>query len=113
MDKRKDPSSVDIKKVLLEMRRFRMGLIQTADQLRFSYLAVIEGAKFIMGDSSVQVSIASAFIDFPFLSLKKEAVRCKNSNTVIFKCMSRDPRSHHLCSLKGDRFPDRADRHKH
>ncbi|XP_060238781.1 tyrosine-protein phosphatase non-receptor type 1 isoform X2 [Meriones unguiculatus] len=54
MDKRKDPSSVDIKKVLLEMRRFRMGLIQTADQLRFSYLAVIEGAKFIMGDSSVQ-----------------------------------------------------------
>lgn len=62
MDKRKDPSSVDIKKVLLEMRKFRMGLIQTADQLRFSYLAVIEGAKFIMGDSSVQVSIASAFI---------------------------------------------------
>lgn len=62
MDKRKDPSSVDIKKVLLEMRKFRMGLIQTADQLRFSYLAVIEGAKFIMGDSSVQVSIPSALI---------------------------------------------------
>uniref|UniRef100_A0A8C5R1C2 Tyrosine-protein phosphatase non-receptor type n=1 Tax=Leptobrachium leishanense TaxID=445787 RepID=A0A8C5R1C2_9ANUR len=54
MDKRKDPSSVDIKQVLLEMRDYRMGLIQTADQLRFSYLAVIEGAKFIMGDSSVQ-----------------------------------------------------------
>ncbi|XP_053573065.1 tyrosine-protein phosphatase non-receptor type 1 [Bombina bombina] len=54
MDKRKDPSSVDIKHVLLEMRKYRMGLIQTADQLRFSYLAVIEGAKFIMGDSSVQ-----------------------------------------------------------
>lgn len=56
MDKRKDPSSVDVKQVLLEMRKFRMGLIQTADQLRFSYLAVIEGAKFIMGDASVQVS---------------------------------------------------------
>ncbi|XP_018421887.1 PREDICTED: tyrosine-protein phosphatase non-receptor type 1 [Nanorana parkeri] len=54
MDKRKDPSSVDIKQVLLDMRKYRMGLIQTADQLRFSYLAVIEGAKFIMGDSSVQ-----------------------------------------------------------
>lgn len=54
MDRRKDPSSVDIRKVLLEMRKFRMGLIQTADQLRFSYLAVIEGAKFIMGDASVQ-----------------------------------------------------------
>lgn len=57
MDKRKDPSSVDVKQVLLEMRKYRMGLIQTADQLRFSYLAVIEGAKFIMGDASVQVSI--------------------------------------------------------
>ncbi|RMB95915.1 hypothetical protein DUI87_28029 [Hirundo rustica rustica] len=54
MDKRKDPSSVDVKQVLLEMRKYRMGLIQTADQLRFSYLAVIEGAKFIMGDASVQ-----------------------------------------------------------
>lgn len=42
--------------MLLEMRKFRMGLIQTADQLRFSYLAVIEGAKFILGDASVQVS---------------------------------------------------------
>ncbi|KAM9493832.1 tyrosine-protein phosphatase non-receptor type 2 isoform 2-T2 [Clarias gariepinus] len=54
MDKRKDPSSVDIKKVLLDMRRYRMGLIQTPDQLRFSYMAVLEGAKCIMGDSSVQ-----------------------------------------------------------
>lgn len=39
-----------------------MGLIQTADQLRFSYLAVIEGAKFIMGDASVQVGTASTFL---------------------------------------------------
>ncbi|XP_035760116.1 tyrosine-protein phosphatase non-receptor type 1-like isoform X2 [Neolamprologus brichardi] len=54
MDKRKDPSSVDIKSILLNMRKYRMGLIQTPDQLRFSYMAVLEGAKFIMGDSSVQ-----------------------------------------------------------
>ncbi|KAK0140517.1 Tyrosine-protein phosphatase non-receptor type 2 [Merluccius polli] len=54
MDKRKDPSSVDIKSILLDMRKYRMGLIQTPDQLRFSYMAVLEGAKFIMGDSSVQ-----------------------------------------------------------
>lgn len=51
MSRRKDPSSVQICEVLLEMRRCRMGLIQTADQLRFSYLAVIEGAKYIKGDS--------------------------------------------------------------
>lgn len=56
MSIRKDPSSVRIRDVLLEMRRYRMGLIQTADQLRFSYLAVIEGAKYIKGDTSVQES---------------------------------------------------------
>ncbi|XP_075898536.1 tyrosine-protein phosphatase non-receptor type 1 [Nelusetta ayraudi] len=58
MSHRKDPSSVQIRQVLLEMRRYRMGLIQTADQLRFSYLAVIEGAKYIGrdGDLSLQDS---------------------------------------------------------
>ncbi|XP_067404268.1 tyrosine-protein phosphatase non-receptor type 2 isoform X2 [Emydura macquarii macquarii] len=51
---KKDTSSVDIKQVLLDMRKYRMGLIQTPDQLRFSYMAVIEGAKLIMGDSTIQ-----------------------------------------------------------
>jgi len=60
MASRKDPSSVRIRDVLLEMRRYRMGLIQTADQLRFSYLAVIEGAKYIKGDMSLQASLPSA-----------------------------------------------------
>ncbi|KAJ0054810.1 hypothetical protein NL108_005315, partial [Boleophthalmus pectinirostris] len=55
MDKRKDPLSVDIKSILLDMRKYRMGLIQTPDQLRFSYMAILEGAKFIMGDSSVPI----------------------------------------------------------
>ncbi|XP_007487806.1 tyrosine-protein phosphatase non-receptor type 2 isoform X5 [Monodelphis domestica] len=54
MEKRDDPFSVNIKQVLVNMRKFRMGLIQTPDQLRFSYMAVIEGAKFIMGDSNIQ-----------------------------------------------------------
>ncbi len=54
MDKIKDPLAVDIKKILLDMRKYRMGLIQTPDQLRFSYMSVLEGAKYIMGDSSVQ-----------------------------------------------------------
>ncbi|XP_068612066.1 tyrosine-protein phosphatase non-receptor type 2a [Brachionichthys hirsutus] len=52
MDRRKNPSSVDIQKVLLDMREYRMGLIQTPDQLRFSYMAVIEGAKLMLTDSS-------------------------------------------------------------
>ena len=37
--------SVCIKDILLEMRQYRMGLIQTAEQLRFSYIAIVEGAK--------------------------------------------------------------------
>lgn len=36
---------VNIQEILLEMRKDRMGLIQTPDQLRFSYLAIIEGIK--------------------------------------------------------------------
>lgn len=43
---------MDIQKVLLDMREYRMGLIQTPDQLRFSYMAVIEGAKLILTDNS-------------------------------------------------------------
>lgn len=37
--------SVNVREVLLEMRKYRMGLIQTHEQLRFSYLAIIKGAK--------------------------------------------------------------------
>ncbi|KAM4633726.1 tyrosine-protein phosphatase non-receptor type 2a isoform 2-T2 [Polymixia lowei] len=54
MAKRKDPSSVDIQRILLDMREYRMGLIQTPDQLRFSYMAVIEGAKLILKDDLTQ-----------------------------------------------------------
>lgn len=54
---KKDSPSVDIKKVLLDMRKYRMGLIQTPDQLRFSYMAVIEGGKLIKGDSTIQVNV--------------------------------------------------------
>jgi len=39
------PETVNIKQRLLEMRTFRMGLIQTDDQLKFSYQAIIEGAR--------------------------------------------------------------------
>uniref|UniRef100_A0A2I3H630 Tyrosine-protein phosphatase non-receptor type n=1 Tax=Nomascus leucogenys TaxID=61853 RepID=A0A2I3H630_NOMLE len=45
---------INIKQVLLNMRKYRMGLIQTPDQLRFSYMAIIEGAKCIKGDSGIQ-----------------------------------------------------------
>lgn len=45
--------------VLLEMRRYRMGLIQTPEQLRFSYLAIIEGSKSNLYDNGKVPSISS------------------------------------------------------
>ncbi|XP_063837868.1 tyrosine-protein phosphatase non-receptor type 61F-like isoform X2 [Ostrinia nubilalis] len=38
-------ANVNVQQILLEMRKDRMGLIQTPDQLRFSYQAIIEGTK--------------------------------------------------------------------
>ncbi|KAF2897829.1 hypothetical protein ILUMI_08351 [Ignelater luminosus] len=46
-------NSVDVKEILLEMRRYRMGLIQTPEQLKFSYQAIIEGAKQLSQPSTV------------------------------------------------------------
>lgn len=40
-------SNVSVQDVLFELRRYRMGLIQTADQLFFSYQAIIEGIKLL------------------------------------------------------------------
>jgi len=46
--------AVNVREVLLEMRRFRMGLIQTPEQLRFSYWAIIEGSnKYLNGSNLV------------------------------------------------------------
>ncbi len=36
---------MSVKEVLLDLRHYRMGLIQTPDQLKFSYLAIAEGAR--------------------------------------------------------------------
>lgn len=40
-------ANVSVQNVLFELRRYRMGLIQTADQLFFSYQAIIEGIKLL------------------------------------------------------------------
>lgn len=48
-------NSVNVLDVLVDMRRYRMGLIQTPDQLRFSYLALIEGAKQLFSSNDNEV----------------------------------------------------------
>jgi len=53
IEKLGDMNRIKIQDVLLEMRQYRMGLIQTPDQLRFSYLAIIEGAKQLLTRNNV------------------------------------------------------------
>ena len=45
-----DMDQIDIKATLLEIRQYRVGLIQTPDQLRFTYLAILEGVRVLMPD---------------------------------------------------------------
>lgn len=51
---------MSVQDVLLELRKYRMGLIQTYDQLKFSYEAIIEGMKRMNND----VSIINFFFKF-------------------------------------------------
>ncbi|PIK52763.1 hypothetical protein BSL78_10337, partial [Apostichopus japonicus] len=46
-------NGLQLQQLLLEMRKCRMGLIQTPEQLRFSYIAVLEGANTILERGSL------------------------------------------------------------
>jgi len=46
-------NALDVRHELMEMRRSRMGLIQTPEQLCFSYAAIIQGAKQLPLDNMV------------------------------------------------------------
>ncbi len=41
-------AELDVRSILLELRTYRMGLIQTHDQLRFCFLGIIRGARKIL-----------------------------------------------------------------
>ena len=49
MEQSREIAGLDVQGVLLDMRRQRLGLIQTPDQLRFSYIAILQGAANILG----------------------------------------------------------------
>ena len=51
IERNQDVACVDVYELLMRMRQYRMGLIQTPHQLRFSYLAIIEGAKSVVVNS--------------------------------------------------------------
>lgn len=52
IEKSRSMESLDVRSVLVNMRSYRMGLIQTPDQLRFSYLAIVAGGRRILGESN-------------------------------------------------------------
>ena len=52
IEQRQESQSINVQEILMDMRRYRMGLIQTPDQLRFSYLAIIEGARRVLSPDS-------------------------------------------------------------
>ncbi|XP_014366248.2 tyrosine-protein phosphatase non-receptor type 1 isoform X1 [Papilio machaon] len=54
---------IDIQQMVLEMRKSRMGLIQTADQLRFAYRAIIEGNKKLQQKYTMEESIYSEVVE--------------------------------------------------
>ena len=58
IEKSRDINTVHVQRILMDMRSYRMGLIQTAKQLRFSYQAIIEGAKHILSSSSLDAGFA-------------------------------------------------------
>lgn len=57
IEKNQDLDCVDVRGMLIEMRSYRMGLIQTPDQLRFSYLAIIEGGKQLLNMSDANSNV--------------------------------------------------------
>ncbi|XP_035678561.1 tyrosine-protein phosphatase non-receptor type 1-like [Branchiostoma floridae] len=67
LDKTRDLNSLNMRQLLLEMRQYRMGLIQTPDQLRFSYLAVLEGARTVLGMATEEDQVISTLGESPDL----------------------------------------------
>lgn len=90
-EQRGEMESLRIIDILMKMRDYRMGLIQTPDQLRFSYLAIIEGAKQILnrstasqvdGDSFENVREALSFSSIKW-NIKILSVLCDAQNVLV------------------------------
>ena len=82
---------VDVIKVLLELRQYRMGLIQTHDQLRFSYLAIIEGSQRVLPhnlNSNAAVASTSGAAAAAESSSEDTGISSVSNTAFIFASMS-------------------------
>ena len=70
LEKYRSASEIRVRETLMDMRQYRMGLVQTFDQLRFSYLAIIEGIRRIIHipsrdsgyENSVEASVVACYV---------------------------------------------------
>jgi len=73
VEKYKSASEIRVLDTLMDMRRYRMGLVQTFDQLRFSYLAIIEGIRRIVHipsrDSGYENSVEASAAHCVFVAI--------------------------------------------
>ncbi|KAK3709779.1 hypothetical protein RRG08_028812 [Elysia crispata] len=58
VEKKNSLQAINVREALIRMRSCRMGLIQTADQLRFSYLAILQGAHIILAGAGLESVLA-------------------------------------------------------
>lgn len=65
----------DVKGKLLEMRTYRPGLIQTTEQLHFSYIAILEGANIVAPSAYSTAYWSMGKICFPIQLYSSKSVR--------------------------------------
>lgn len=51
IERNRSANTINVYEILMDMRQYRMGLIQTPSQLRFSYLAIVEGSRRVLAAS--------------------------------------------------------------
>ena len=73
------PNSLDIRKILLSLRQQRIGLVQTPQQYRFSFLAIITGLNRLFPTLFGSEASSRSFFYF-----KRETI-CNNSKKKLLK----------------------------
>ncbi|KAG9509928.1 Tyrosine-protein phosphatase non-receptor type 2, partial [Fragariocoptes setiger] len=82
IEKTGSTSGIDIRKILVSMREYRMGLIQTPEQLRFSYMAILTAANQLrslpLGDDLSETVLDDETESSPLINDVKSSVDSDN-----------------------------------
>ncbi|GFN92393.1 tyrosine-protein phosphatase non-receptor type 1 [Plakobranchus ocellatus] len=76
VEKKQSLQAINVRETLIHMRSYRMGLIQTPDQLRFSYLAILQGAHAILHGTGLEsVSTKQNHVEGPPPPLRSSSLQ--------------------------------------